>query len=85
MVRIASQERVRNASQEPSRISPRLRATTRLRVMALGGFGPSQARPQQTPLDGSALLVILASVAAWAAMDHQRARIVGPPSSQDLS
>ena len=52
--------RVRNAS----RISPRLRAATRLRIAALGGFGPSQARPQQAPIDGAALLVMLASVAA---------------------
>ena len=54
-----------------SRISPRLRAATPLRIAALGGFGPSQARPQQAPIDGAALLVQLASVAAWAALDHQ--------------
>ena len=76
MVRNASQERVRNASQEREsgtcpEISPRLRAVTRLRIAALGGFGPSQARPQQAPLDGAALVVVLASVAAWAALDPQ--------------
>ena len=42
-----------------------------LMIAALGGFGPSQARPQQAPIDGAALLVQLASVAAWAALDHQ--------------
>ena len=42
-----------------------------LRIAALGGFEPSQARPQQAPIDGAALLVQLASVAAWAALDHQ--------------
>ena len=52
-------------------ISPRLRAATRLRIAALGGFGPSQARPQQAPFVGAALMVMLASVAAWAALDSQ--------------
>ena len=35
-----------------------------LRIVALGGFEPSQARPQQAPLEGAALVEILASVAA---------------------
>ena len=75
-IRNASGTRVRNASQERESgtrpgISPRLRAATRLRIAALGGFGPSQARPQQAPLVGAALVVMLASVAAWAALDHQ--------------
>ena len=39
--------------------------------MALGGFKPSQARPQQAPLVGAALVVVLPSVAAWAALEHQ--------------
>ena len=52
-------------------ISPRLRAVTRLRIAALGGFGPSQARPQQAPIGGAALLVQLASFTAGAALDHQ--------------
>ena len=59
--------RIRNASRN----SPRLRAATCLRISALGGFEPSQARPQQAPLDGAALVVVLASVAAWAALDPQ--------------
>ena len=42
-----------------------------LRYAALGGFGPSQARPQQAPLDGAALVVVMAAVAAWAALDPQ--------------
>ena len=40
-----------------------------LRIAALGGFGPSQARPQQAPLDGATLVVVMASgaapLAAW--------------------
>ena len=39
-------------------ISPRLRAATRLRIAALGGFRPSQARPQQAPLVGAALVAL---------------------------
>ena len=35
-----------------------------LRITALGGFGLSQARPQQAPLDGAALVVVMATVAA---------------------
>ena len=58
-------------NQERPELSPRLRAVTRLRITALGGFGPSQARPQQAPLDGAALMVVMASVAAWAALDPQ--------------
>ena len=47
-------------------------AATRLRIAALGGFGPSQARPQQALLDGAALVALVeASVAAWAALDLQ--------------
>ena len=42
-----------------------------LRITALGGFGPSQARPQQAPFEGAALVEMLASVAAWAALEHQ--------------
>ena len=64
-------------SQEHPEISPRLRAATRLRFAALGGFEPSQARLQQAPLVGAVLLVVLPSVAAWAAMDHQQAPVVG--------
>ena len=52
-------------------ISPRLRAATHMRFTALGGFAPSQARPQHAPLDGAALVVVLASVAIWAALDPQ--------------
>ena len=49
-------------------------AATRLRIAALGGFGLSQARPQQAPLDGAALVVAMASVAALlAALDLQQA------------
>ena len=64
-------------SQERPEISPRLRAATRLRFAALGGFEPSQARPQQAPLVGAALVMVLPSVAAWAALEHQQAPIVG--------
>ena len=39
--------------------------------MALGGLEPSQARPQQAPLVGAALVMVLPSVAAWAALEHQ--------------
>ena len=46
-------------------------ALVALRIAALGGFEPSQARPQQAPLDGAALMVVMASVAAWAALDPQ--------------
>ena len=46
-------------------------ALVALRVAALRGFGPSQARPQQTPLVGVVLVVVLPSVAAWAALEHQ--------------
>ena len=47
-------------------------AVTRLRFAALGGFGPSQARPQQAPFDGAALVALVeTSVAALAALDHQ--------------
>ena len=36
-----------------------------LRIAALGGFGPSQARPQQAPFEGAALVALMeASVAA---------------------
>ena len=42
-----------------------------LRIAALGGFGPSQARPQQAPLDGAALVVAMATGAALAALDPQ--------------
>ena len=70
--------RVRTSrSQEHPEISPRLRAATRLRLAALGGFKPSQARPQEAPLVGAALVVVLPSVAAWAALDHQQAPLVG--------
>ena len=48
-----------------------------LRIAVLGGFRPSQARPQQAPLDGAALVVAMASVAELAALDHQQAPIVG--------
>ena len=58
-------------------------AVTRLRIMALGGFEPSQARPQQAPFDGAALVVAIASVAALAALDLQQASgeavLVGRP------
>ena len=63
--------RTRSTSQERPEISPRLRAATRLRFAALGGFEPSQARPQQAPLVGAALVMVLPSVAAWAALEHQ--------------
>ena len=50
---------VRNASQERDpRISPRLRAAAGLRFAALGGFGPSQARPQQARFEGAALMAL---------------------------
>ena len=40
-------------------------ALVALRIAALGGFEPSQARPQQAPLDGAALVALVeASVAA---------------------
>ena len=45
-------------------IIPRLRAATRLRIVALGGFEPSQARPQQAPLDGAALVALVGLVPA---------------------
>ena len=51
-------------SQERPELSPRLRAVTQMRFMALGGFGSSQARPQQAPLVGAALETVLPSVAA---------------------
>ena len=63
--------------QECPEISSRLRAATRLRFAALGGFEPSQARPQQAPLVGAALEMVLPSVAARAALGHQQAPIVG--------
>ena len=46
-------------------------AVTRLRIAALGGFGPSQARPLHAPLDGAALTEAMAFVAALAAQDPQ--------------
>ena len=47
-------------------------ALVALRIAALGGFGPSQARPQQAPLDGAALVALVeTSVAALAALDPQ--------------
>ena len=49
--------------QESPIISPRLRAATHVRSAALGGFAPSQARPQQAPLVGAALVVVETSVA----------------------
>ena len=63
--------------QERPEVSPRLRAATRMRFAALGGFEPSQARPQQAPLVGAALVVVVPSVAAWAALVHQQAPFVG--------
>ena len=48
-----------------------------MRFAALGGFEPSQARPQQAPLVGAALVVVVPSVAAWAALGHQQAPIIG--------
>ena len=48
---------------ETSKFSPRLRAATHMRSAALGGFAPSQARPQQTPLVGVALVDVETSVA----------------------
>ena len=50
--------------QECPELSPRLRAATHMRFAALGGFEPSQARPQQAPLVGAALETVLPSVAA---------------------
>ena len=35
-----------------------------LRIAALGGFEPSQARPQQAPLDGAALVALVDLVPA---------------------
>ena len=51
-------------SQECQELSPRLRAATHMRFAALGGLEPSQARPQQAPLVGAALEMVLPSVAA---------------------
>ena len=51
-------------SQERPELSPRLRAATHMRFAALGGFESSQARPQQAPLVGAALEMVLPSVAA---------------------
>ena len=48
-----------------------------MRFAALGGFELSQARPQQAPLVGAALVVVVPSVAAWAALVHQQAPFVG--------
>ena len=39
-------------------------ALVALRIAALGGFGPSQARPQQAPLDGAALVALVNLVPA---------------------
>ena len=46
-----------------------------MRCAAPGGFGPSWARPQLAPLDGAALVVAIASVAALAALDFQEAQM----------
>ena len=67
-VRIASgsrqeRESQRSRCQETSIISPRLRAATHTRFAALGGLVPSQARPQQAPFVGAALVTVLPSVA----------------------
>ena len=70
------------SSEEVDRSSPKISSWAsllgepvsdldRLRIEALGGFGPSQARPQQAPLDRAALMVVMASVAALAALDYQ--------------
>ena len=48
-------------SQERPELSPRLRAATHMRFVALGGLEPSQARPQQAPLVGAALETVLPS------------------------
>ena len=48
---------------EMSKFSPRLRAATHMRSTALGGFAPTQAGPQQTPLVGVVLIDVETSVA----------------------
>ena len=45
-------------------------ALVALRVAALRGFGPSQARPQHAPLVGAAFVVVLPSVAAPVALRY---------------
>ena len=43
-----------------------------LRIAALGGFGPSQARPQQAPVDGATLVALVGGshqqALCWAAL-----------------
>ena len=47
-------------------------ALVALRIVALGGFEPSQARPQQAPLDGAALVALVGGshqqALCWAAL-----------------
>ena len=56
-------------------------AATRLRIAALGGFGPSQARPQQAPFVGAALVALAGGShqqalcgAALVTSEHHQAR-----------
>ena len=47
-------------------------ALVALRIAALGGFEPSQARPQQAPVDGAALVALVGGshqqALCWAAL-----------------
>ena len=71
------------SSEEVDRSSPKISSWAsplgepvsdldRLRIEALGGFGPSQARPQQAPIDGAALVALAGGshrqALCWAAL-----------------